>query len=131
MTFITKKGVGRRTMLRGIGTALALPLLDSMAPALVAFDKSAAAPVNRFGAVYTPNGHMMKNWTPAVEGAEFEFTPSLEALQPFRNRLLVLSGLNRKSPVNHVVGLHTAASTGFLTDSLPIASEGSNLYAGI
>ena len=131
MTFITKKSVGRRTMLRGIGTALALPLLDSMAPALVAFDKSGAAPVNRFGAVYTPNGRMMKNWTPATEGADFEFTPTLETLKPFRDRLLLLSGLNRKSPVNHVVGLHTAASTGFLTDSLPIPSEGSNLYAGI
>lgn len=131
MTFITKKAVRRRTMLRGLGTALALPLLDSMAPALEAFDKTAAAPVNRFGAVYTPNGRMMKNWTPSVEGAGFEFTPTLEPLEPYRDKLLVLSGLNRKSPENHVVGLHTSASTGFLTDCLPVPAEGSNLYAGI
>ena len=131
MTFITKKAVNRRTMLRGVGAALALPLLDSMAPALVAFDQTAAAPVNRFGAVYTPNGRVMQKWTPAAEGAGFEFTPTLAPLQPFRDRLLVLSGLNRRLPGNHVVGVHASASTGFLTDSLPIPAEGTNLYAGI
>ena len=67
MMIITKKAIGRRTMLRGVGTALALPFLDGMAPALSA----AAKPVNRFGAVYVPNGIMMQNWTPATEGAAF------------------------------------------------------------
>lgn len=131
MTFITKKAFNRRTILRGLGTAFALPLLDSMVPSLTAFDKTAAAPVNRFGAVYTPNGRVMKNWTPLVDGEKFEFTPTLQPLAPYRDKLLVLSGLNRRLPENHVVGVHCSASTGFLTDSLPTPAEGTNLYAGI
>ncbi len=57
---ITKKAIGRRTMLRGIGTALALPFLDGMMPALSA----AVKPTKRFGAVYVPNGIVMEKWTP-------------------------------------------------------------------
>ena len=62
---ITKMHVSRRTLLKGLGASLALPLLDSMVPALTALQKTAAAPVRRFGVVYTPNGMMMPNWTPA------------------------------------------------------------------
>jgi len=131
VTFITKKALDRRTILRGFGTALALPVLESMAPALRAFDKTSAAPVKRLGIVYTPNGRMMKNWTPAGEGAAFEFSPTLEALQPYRDKLLVLTGLNRRLPGDHVIGVHCGASTGFLTDCLPEPTDISNLHAGI
>ena len=94
---ITKKALSRRTVLRGMGAAFSLPLLDAMVPALTAFQKTAAKPVNRFGAVYVPNGIMMKQWTPEAEGGAFEFTPTLKPLEPFRDWLLVLSGLNRTS----------------------------------
>ena len=95
---ITKKAIDRRTVLRGLGVSVALPLLDAMVPALTAFQKTAAKPVNRFGAVYVPNGIMMREWTPSAEGSAFEFTSILKPLEPFRDRLLVLSGLNSTPP---------------------------------
>src|SRR5580704_18540107 len=94
---ITKKAIRRRTVLRGIGAAFALPLLDAMAPALSAFDKTEAKPAARFGAVYVPNGIMMENWTPPTEGAAFEFTPILKPLEPFRQQMLVVTGLANKA----------------------------------
>ena len=68
MMFVTKKAIPRRTVLRGIGATLALPLLDGMVPALTALGRSAAKPALRFGAVYVPNGMVMQNWTPATAG---------------------------------------------------------------
>ena len=65
---ITKKAMPRRTVLRGIGATLALPLLDGMVPALTALQQTAARPVNRFGVIYVPNGMIMENWTPAAKG---------------------------------------------------------------
>ena len=108
--FITKHALPRRTVLRGLGATLALPLLDAMVPALSALTKTAANPARRFGAVYVPNGMTMEAWTPAAEGTSFEFTPILKPLEPFRDRLLVISGLN--GPRGHD---HAGASTGFLT----------------
>ncbi len=131
---ITKKSIDRRTLLRGLGASLALPLLDSMVPALTAAGKTAAAPVKRFGAVYTPNGIMMKNWTPAAEGAAFELSPTLSQLAPFRDRLLVLSGLNSTPPImpgNEPTGVHARASTRFLSDIQPKPTAGADLRAGI
>jgi hypothetical protein len=112
---ISKKALSRRTILRGIGAGLALPLLDSMVPALSAFSKTAAAPVNRFGVVYQPNGMNMQMWAPTTEGAGFELSPTLQPLQAFREQMLVVSGLN-SGPQE---GTHARASTRFLTDSQP------------
>jgi hypothetical protein len=129
---VTKKAIDRRTVLRGIGASVALPLLDAMVPALTAFQKTAARPVNRFGAVYVPNGMMMRQWTPAAEGSAFEFTPILKPLEPFRDRLLVLSGLNSTPPAGQgAVGVHARASTRFLTDMPPKVTNGADLEAGI
>ena len=83
---ITKKSIGRRTVLRGMGVGVALPLLDAMVPAVTAFQKTPAKPVNRFGAVYVPNGIMMAQWTPKAEGSDFEFTPILKPLESVRQR---------------------------------------------
>ena len=116
---ITKKAIPRRTLLRGMGTALALPLLDGMVPALSALSTTAARPVLRFGAVYVPNGIVMQNWTPAGEGTAFELTPILEPLAPFRDQLTVLSGLNSTPPGDVRGGTHSRASTRFLTDEQP------------
>src|SRR5205814_45185 len=88
---ITKKSLPRRTFLRGMGTTLALPFLDSMVPAL-ASAAAAKSPV-RLGFVYHPVGMIMDKWTPAADGAGFEFTPTMKALEPFRSRTVVLSGL--------------------------------------
>lgn len=92
--FITKRFLSRRTVLRGMGATIALPLLDGMVPALAALRNTAAAPVRRLGAVYLPNGMNIWQWTPKAEGSAFEFTRILEPLAPFRDRLLVLSGLS-------------------------------------
>jgi len=89
--FITKMALSRRTVLRGMGAALALPLLDSMVPAFTATVKTAANPVRRFGAVYIPLGAVQTQWVPATTGADFEFSPILKPLEPFRNSLEVMS----------------------------------------
>src|SRR5437764_11199012 len=121
--FISKKAIPRRTVLRGIGATLALPFLDSMMPALSAMAKTASRPVNRFGVMYVPNGMIMKNYLPAVEGKAFELTPTLSTLAPFREQMLVLSGLECIPTPGRPGGAHAKASTRFLTDVSPPTSE--------
>lgn len=132
---VKRKAIPRRTILRGLGTAIALPLLDSMVPALSAQRTTAAHPIKRLGVVYTPNGMVMRVWTPEKEGAGFEFTPTLKPLEPFRDRLLVLSGLSSKPPANSpagaAAGVHARASTRFLTHVIPKRAQGSEISAGI
>ncbi len=124
---ISRKALPRRTVLRGIGTTLALPLLDGMVPALTALSRTAAQPVKRLGVVYVPNGIVMEQWTPAAAGAGFEMTPTLQPLVPFRDRLLVISGLSNKGPDN----VHETGATGFLTGVPPRRTQGSELGAGV
>jgi hypothetical protein len=120
---ITKKAIPRRTVLRGIGSMLALPLLDSMMPALSALQKTAGKPINRFGVMYVPNGMIMKNYLPLTEGAAYELTPTLAALAPFKDQTLVLSGLECIPTPGRPGGAHAKASTRFLTDVSPPLSE--------
>src|SRR5437667_4293653 len=91
--FITKMSLPRRTVLRGIGATIALPLLDAMVPALSALAKTPAAPVRRMAVVYVHNGMAMQYWTPKTDETAFEVTPILQSLQPFRDQVLLLSGL--------------------------------------
>ena len=107
---IAMKSLPRRTILRGLGAALGLPLLDAMVPAFSVLVKTAAKPINRFQAIYAPNGMAMEYWTPKAEGTNYELTPILEPLAPFRNQLLVLSGLKATW-----VRSHAGASGAFLT----------------
>ena len=93
MMYITQKALARRTVLRGLGTTLALPLLDAMVPAL-ASAQTRAKPPTRLSIVYLPNGIMMDQWTPDTTGANFKLKPIMEPLAPFKDRMLVLSGLS-------------------------------------
>ena len=106
---LTNKSLPRRTVLRGIGATLALPFLDAMAPA-VSSVRAAAKPAQRFQAFYTPNGMAMPYWTPEKEGTDFALSPILEPLAPFKDQVIVLSGLN--ASWNHI---HAGASGSFLT----------------
>ena len=124
---ITKRSIPRRTVLRGFGAAVALPILDGMVPALTALTKTAARPTSRLGVVYVPNGIVMDQWTPAVEGTGFELTPILRPLSQYRDRLLVLSGLSNKGPDP----IHETGATSFLTGVPPKRTQGSQLQAGI
>jgi len=129
---IFKKALPRRAVLRGIGTTLALPLLDAMIPALTADEHTVAKPVRRLGVVYIPNGMVMAKWTPAREGAGFEMPETLRPLEPFRDKLLVLSGLNSAPPpLDSGAGVHARASTRFLTAVPPKRSDTSAVEAGV
>ena len=110
MSFLTVKPLSRRTILRGLGASVALPLLDAMVPALSLRGRAAPAPAHRFQTFYVPNGMAMEYWTPKGEGSAFELSPILEPLAPFRNQLLVLSGI--KASWNYI---HAGASGSFLT----------------
>lgn len=121
--FVSKKAIPRRTVLRGIGTMFALPLLDSMTPAFTALADTAAKPVNRFGVFYVPNGMIMEQYLPKTEGTAFEITPTLTALEPFRKDFLVLTGLNSLPKGERSGGAHAKATTRFLTDMTPPNSE--------
>ena len=118
---ITNRVISRRQVLRGMGAALALPLLESMVPALSAQSKAKA--VHRFGVMYIPNGMIMNKWTPAVDGAAYELSPTLSSLAPFRDQLLVLSNLACVPTAGRPGGAHAKATTRFLTDISPPTSE--------
>ena len=124
---ITKKAIPRRTMLKGLGASLALPLLDGMVPAFTALRDTAADPVRRLGIVYVPNGMMMDHWTPATEGIGFNFPTILQPLERFRDQVEVLSGMHGVD----AEGPHARASTRFLTGVASQRDDGSNLKAGI
>ena len=111
---ITKKAIPRRTVLRGIGATLALPLLDGMTPAFAATNK----PILRFGAIYVPNGMMMKNFHPATAGTAFELTPILEPLKSLRDQTVVYGGLGHQEAYawpGEGVGDHSRGPTSYLT----------------
>ncbi len=110
MNFLTTKSLSRRTVLRGFGAIMALPFLEAMLPAASRRAQAAAKPIHRFLTFYVPNGMAMEYWLPKSEGTAFELTPILEPLAPFRNQMLVLSGLN--SSWNYI---HAGASGSFLT----------------
>jgi hypothetical protein len=125
---IFQKAIPRRTFLRGVGTTLALPFLDSMVPAFAATRNSAAASPLRLCYVYVPVGRIMDRWTPKALGAGFEITPTLAPLTPFRDHLLVVSGLNIKAATlrpGEGGGNHARPSAAFLTGVHP--KPGANL----
>jgi hypothetical protein len=127
--FIEKKHIHRRTFIRGMGVTLALPLLDAMIPARTLFAQTAAKGTSRIGFVYIPHGAIMDKWTPAAEGAGFEFTPILKPLEPFRDRLNVISGLGHKAA--DTTAVHSLSPTTWLSGVRPKATQGVDAYAGV
>jgi uncharacterized protein DUF1552 len=125
---ITKMALPRRTFLRGMGTTLALPLLDAMVPALTA----AAKPAPRFAAVYIGNGANMSDWTPTAEGLGFSFSPTLKPLEAFRDRTLVLTGLDNFPAMDQgdAGGQHSRAAPAFMSSVHPKQTEGADVRAG-
>lgn len=128
---ITKKALARRTFLRGLGTAIALPLLDSMIPAM-AGTSGATAPM-RLGFVYVPNGIIPKDWLPKTEGSGFEFMPTMKPIEPFREKLLVLSNLAQVNgrALGDGGGDHARAGATWLTGVHPKKTQGVDIHAGI
>jgi len=130
---ITKKALPRRTFLRGLGATMALPLLDSMVPALAAATTTSAQSPTRLSFVYVPNGMIMNQWTPKVLGSQYQLTKIMEPLAPFRDDMLVLSGLAHNTGwalEGEGPGEHARASATFLTAVHPKKTEGADLRAG-
>jgi hypothetical protein len=127
--FISKKHLSRRTLLRGAGTVVALPLLDSMIPASVALAQTAANPLPRLGCIYIPHGATMAYWTPTTTGKGFEMTRILKSLEPYRDKMNIISGL-ANTPVGPEVGEdsggaqnHERAAAAFLTCAHPVKGD--------
>ena len=130
--FITRKHLPRRTVLRGLGTTLALPFLDSMVPALTALSRTAAAPVRRFGVFYVPNGMSMPFWTPEREGPLDALPPTLRSLNDLKEHVLLCGGLDDEA-ANLVKGGgdHSRSAGTFLTCVPYKLTAGADVYAAV
>jgi hypothetical protein len=129
-----KKSLPRRAFLRGVGAAIALPLLDSMVPAFAATRDTAEKPISRLGVVYVPHGAVMDKWTPTATGKNFELSPILEPLAPFRDQLLVVSGLDNRPALHREgepVAGHGPITGAFLTGAHAKPTEGANVESGV
>ncbi len=124
--------ISRRTVLRGMGTAVALPLLEVMAPLSLAATAKAQAP-RRMAFVFIPIGAHMANWTPKAEGVSFELPPTLQPLAPFQNDTLVLSGLacDKARANGDGAGDHARSGGAWLTGCQPRKTAGANFQAGV
>jgi len=130
---ITGKHIARRSFLRGVGTAIALPFLDAMTPAFAANRIGSANTPRRMAFVYVPNGIIMKDWTPAAEGSAFDFSRILKPLEPHRRDLMVLSGLTQNTgrALGDGPGDHARAAASFLTGIHPKKTAGADISLGV
>lgn len=135
----TNAHVSRRTVLRGLGTAMALPFLESISPpatlaATLAGGKSAAGtPPVRMAFIFVPNGVNMDEWTPAGLGSRYELSSILSPLEKVKDDILVLSGLTHdKGRANDDgAGDHARSASVFLTGAQPIKTSGANIRSGV
>jgi hypothetical protein len=131
---ITGKHLSRRTLLRGIGTTIGLPLLDAMTPALAAPSRAGAKPACRMAVSYVPNGIVdLRHWTPQTEGALAEFPLITEPLAPFKDDLIVFSGLTQNGgrALGDGPGDHARAASSFLTGAHPRKTSGADINVGV
>ena len=133
---ITKKCLPRRTFIRGTGTALALPLLDSMVPALSAMAKTSANPVRRLGFIYFPHGSVswapgdQNLWTPPGDGGTLELSPILQQLESVKNQMLVLTNMEHKNAQGNGTdgnAEHTRSNASWLSAARPKMTEGADV----
>ena len=132
MTFLTRSALSRRTFLRGVGAAIALPALDAMTPALASVGKVRKAPV-RLVFTYVPNGVIMKDWTPKTAGSDFELTRILKPLAAYRNDLMIISGLadHNGNELGDGAGDHARAGASFLTGVHCKKTSGADIHSGV
>lgn len=130
--YISKLALPRRTFLRGLGSVVALPLLDAMVPAMTALAATPATPVRRLGFVYVPNGVIQDQWVPSTTGTGFELSPSLRPLASVKDHLLVLSGLAQKQAESFGDGNgdHARGCASWLNGIHPKRTEGAGVQAG-
>jgi Protein of unknown function (DUF1552) len=130
VSFVTRKHLPRRTVLRGLGASVALPMLDAMRPAFAAAEP--ASPL-RLVFTYVPNGVTLADWAPAGQGRDFELSRILKPLEPYRDRLLVLSGLAHKNgnALGDGPGDHARAGASFLTGVHPRKTAGADIKNGV
>jgi hypothetical protein len=134
---IKKMAISRRAVLRGMGVAVALPFLDAMVPALSTMTAATRA-AKRYAFFYMPNGVAMNHtgvnyWKPSTVGANFEFSPILKSLEPFRNQTTIVSGLHNLAAeaFGDGNGDHTRSTGSWLTGAHIKRTEGSDLHAGV
>ncbi len=125
---VLRKHLPRRTFLKGLGVTVALPWLDAMVPAFAAPAESKAPLRLLFG--YVPNGMMIEDWKPKTAGKNYEFTRILKPLEPFREDMLVLTGLAHRNG-EIAPGDHAAASATYLTGVAPKRTTGADVKLGI
>jgi uncharacterized protein DUF1552 len=128
MAFLTKKHLTRRTVLRGLGVTVSLPLLDAMFPAFTAIARAQARPRTRFGTIYIANGAIMEQWIPDAVGSGFAFKPILAPIEPFKDQVVVVTNLTRSHPGSQV-GDHAVSAAGFLTGVWPKRTEAEDVLA--
>lgn len=131
--FITKKHIGRRSLLRGAGVALGLPLLDAMIPAATALAQTAAVPPPRFFGGFVPHGAAPGYWVPETEGALAAELPFIwKPLEPYRDYLTIMSGLHSTSsePPPGETGADHWVAAAFLCAEKPKKTAGADVYAG-
>jgi len=124
---VTKKALPRRTFLRGVGTTLALPLLDAMVPSMTALAATPARPVRRLGFVYMPMGAHMPEWTPNGAGTLGELSPTLKSLSRVADQLTVITNLELR---NAYPGTHATSNSAFLSAATAKWTESSDYYLG-
>jgi hypothetical protein len=124
---ITRQALPRRTFLRGLGAAVALPLLDAMIPSMTALAKSVASPVRRLGFIYMPMGCDLPRWTPPGDGRLTELSPTLQSLAPVADRITVISNLELK---NAYPGTHATSNASFLSAAKAKWTESTDYYLG-
>jgi hypothetical protein len=125
---VTRKALPRRTVLRGFGTALALPLLDAMVPAMTALAASPAKPVRRLGFVYMPMGSAIAQWTPSgTSGRLDELSPTLRSLEKVKDHVTVLTNMEIR---NAYPGTHATSNASFLSAATAKWTESSDYYLG-
>jgi hypothetical protein len=125
--------ISRRTMLRGLGTAIGLPLLEAMLPTFSLAGQSGKAPPRRMAFFYVPNGKHMADWTPKQEGKDFQLPYILEPLKSVKEKLLVLTGLeaDKAWPHGDGAGDHARAMAAFLTGRQAKKTHGADIRIGI